>query len=384
MQWWVVHRYHLHFGLAEAARRHGVSIVTDARVTESMYEQSPVLVTTEKGKHYEFDLLIGSDGVRSTVRQIRFPSVTPRAATNNAAYRAMMPYEDVYSRVPQAREFGNAIDVWMLEKGYVIMYPLAAGRDWNAVLSVYRDQPVTQVEEEVDMAEVRDYFKEVDPRLQGIIGLVTSTKRWPLLITGPRESWSSPQKNVVLMGDAAHSMVNHLAQGAATSMEDGAFLGRVLGEVAGGVLSLEEAIHVYEKTRMPRVWIKQQASFVNGAVTMFDPERAARRDAASASSVAQTSAEAEMANLQTSSRRVTGADANARSWNLWGAPETVQSVFGYDAEGDADHAVLAYLADKTPWDGQTGISEGLEKKWTGWFVKGKDVGRIGGSRGSKL
>ena len=336
------------------------------------------------GQQYEFDLLIGSDGIKSIVRQKLFPDIKPRAVTNNAAYRAVMPYSELYSKVPEAREFGNAIDIWMLEKGYVIMYPIAAGRDWNAVLSHHRDQPVTQLEEVVDMDEVKEFYKNVDPRLKQIIEVLPSTKRWPLLITGPLASWSSSQKNVVLMGDAAHSMVNHLAQGAATSMEDGVFLGRVLAEVARGVLSLEEAIHIYEKTRMPRVWIKQQASFVNGAVTMFDPARAERRDSASADSVAQTSAEAEVANLQTCSKRVTGADANAHSWNLWGAPETVQSIFGYDPEGDAGHAVLTYLAEKTPWDRETGVSEGIERKWTGWFLDEKDVGRIAKSRGSKL
>jgi salicylate hydroxylase len=55
------------------------------------------------------------------------------------------------------------------------------------------------------------------------------------------------------MGDAAHSMVNHMAQGAATSMEDGAFLGRVISEVVRGVITMPEAISIYEKTRMPRV-----------------------------------------------------------------------------------------------------------------------------------
>lgn len=383
-QWWVVHRHHLHFGLAEAARRHGVKIITNARVVEINHQQSPVQVRTAGGGHYEFDLLVGSDGIKSVVRQTLFPDVKPRAVTYNAAYRAVMPYKELYSRVPEARHFGNAIDIWMLEKGYVIMYPIAAGRDWNAVLSHHRDQPVTQVEEVVDMAEVRDFYRDVDPRLKKIIDVIPSTKRWPLLITGPLPSWSSPQKNVVLMGDAAHSMVNHLAQGAATSMEDGAFLGRVLAEVVRGILSLQEAIHIYEKTRMPRAWIKQQASFVNGAVSMYDAVRAERRDAASAGSVAQTSAEAEVANLQTSSRRVMGSDANAHSWNLWGAPETVQSIFSYDPEGDADHAVLMYLTEKTPWDRETGVSEGLERKWTGWFVEDKDVGRVARSRSSKL
>ena len=234
------------------------------------------------------------------------------------------------------------------------------------------------------MNEVRECFKDVEPRVKKIIDLIPSTKRWPLLVTGPLESWSSPQKNVVLMGDAAHSMVNHLAQGAATSMEDGAFLGRVMAEVVRGVLTLEEAVHVYEKTRIPRAWIKQQASFTMGALYMAEETRAKPRDAASTDSAAQTTAEAELENLQGASRRVTGPDANALSWNLWSAPETVQSIFGYDPEGDADFAVLKYLSEKTPWNRNTGISEGIERKWTGWFLPEKEVGRIGKSRGSKL
>jgi salicylate hydroxylase len=66
--------------------------------------------------------------------------------------------------------------------------------------------------------------------------------------------------------DAAHSMVNHMAQGAATSMEDGAFLGRAIGAVVQGKMSMKEAIHIYEKSRMPLAHVKQQVSFLNGAI----------------------------------------------------------------------------------------------------------------------
>ena len=380
----MVHRHHLHCGLSEGARRHGVKIVTGARVANIQYETSPVRVRTEKGEEYTFDLLIGSDGLKSIVRSTLYPDIKPRAATNNAAYRAVIPYQEVWDKVPESREFGNAIDVWSVEKGYVITYPISAGRDWNTVLSHYRDSPVTDVEEDVDMAEVREYFKDIDPRLKKIIDIIPSTKRWPLLITGPLESWSSPKKNVVLMGDAAHSMQNHLAQGAATSMEDGAFLGRVLAEVVRGVLTLEEAIHIYEKTRMPRAWMKQQASFAMGQMYMAPSPLAEYRDAASAASVEQTVEQSEIGNLQTTSKKVTGPDANEQSWNLWGSPDTVRSIFSYDAEGDADHAVLTYLSEKTPWNRNTGMSEGLERKWTSWFLPGEHVGRIGKAKGSKL
>lgn len=348
------------------------------------YDSSPVKVTTEKGQTYTFDLLIGSDGLKSIVRKVLFPDVKPRAATNNAAYRSVIPYEELWQKVPESREFGNDIDVWSVEKGYMITYPISAGRDWNTVLSHYRDKPVTDVEEDVDMNEVRDYFKDIDPRAKKIIDIIPNTKRWPLLITGPLESWSSPKKNVVLMGDAAHSMMNHLAQGAATSMEDGAFLGRMLGEVVRGSITIEEAVHLYEKARMPRAWIKQQSSFSMGILYMAPPPMSDYRDAASASSVSTTAGQTEINNLQTTSKRVTGPDVNETSWNLWGAPDTVRSIFSYDPEGDADYTVLKYLMDKSPWDMNTGTSEGLVKKWTGWFLPKEFQDRITHAKGSKL
>ena len=49
-------------------------------------------------------------------------------------------------------------------------------------------------------------------------------------------------------------------------MEDGAFLGRCLGEVVKGRISVAEAVDIYEKTRMPKAYLKQQVSFLNGAI----------------------------------------------------------------------------------------------------------------------
>src|SRR5436305_5013153 len=60
--------------------------------------------------------------------------------------------------------------------------------------------------------------------------------------------------------------INHMAQGAATSMEDGAFLGRTIRAVVQGRISMKEAIGIYERTCMPLEHVKQQISFLNGAI----------------------------------------------------------------------------------------------------------------------
>lgn len=136
--------------------------------------------------------------------------------------------------------------------------------------------------EDVTKEEVLEIYKEYDPAIRRALEMIEHPlKRWPLLLT-VCPTWTPKQKNMVLIGDAAHSMTNHMAQGAATSMEDGAFLGIVISEVAKGKMKLADALDVYETERMPLADLKQQISFLNGLVYHAEDgsEGQRRRDAA--------------------------------------------------------------------------------------------------------
>lgn len=175
------------------------------------------------------------------------------------------------------------------------------------------------------------------------------------MVTGPLKSWSSPQKNVVLMGDAAHSMVNHMAQGAATSMEDGAFLAKCIGAVVQGKMSFREAINLYEKERMPKAYEKQQVSFINGAIWHLPdgPEQRAR--------------DAVMAPELEGKYFI-------RSSNLYGDPQTVLNVYGYDAEAHADIALTKYFNNgQEPAHPETEVTPTLQAKYMGWFLPSSSV-----------
>ncbi|EXJ68428.1 uncharacterized protein A1O5_08220 [Cladophialophora psammophila CBS 110553] len=346
------HRMHLHAGLAEVARREGANLVIDARVVDVDWTSSPsnkVTVTTAKGQSWTFDLLIGADGVRSTVRKAIMPQVKPAPPTGNCAYRALVPYDEI-RRDPIAKELieKRTMEVWMADKSYIISYPISGGKLFNMVLSHHVDHLVDDVQD-IDMErDFRQKYKDYDPRIKRIVDMVTSARRWPLLVTGPLDSWSTKEKNIVLMGDAAHSMTNHMAQGAATSMEDGAFLARTLARVVEGKLNIAQAIEIYEKTRMPKAYYKQQVSFLNGAIWQVpDGPIQEARDKAMAPELK--------------------GEQFMRSPNLYGDPVTTLSVYNYDAEEDAEIAIRAYLEKCEPFDVKTGVTDRELERFVGWW-----------------
>lgn len=209
-------RHHLLMGLLETARAHGCTIHTASRVT-SINHTAPkkrVHVSTAAGGRYNFDLLIGADGLNSVVRCHLFPAAGPRPLNNNAAYRATLPYSVLRSD-PELRSLAEEpnMDVWLGPAGYVISYPISGGETYNIVFSHQRPQPIT-APEEIDYHDLVDEYWDFDPRLRKIISLLDARaiRRWPLLQTD-LEKWGSEEGNVVLIGDAAHSMVNHMAQG---------------------------------------------------------------------------------------------------------------------------------------------------------------------------
>lgn len=155
-----------------------------------------------------------------------------------------------------------------------------------------------------------------------------------------------------------------MAQGAATSMEDGAFLGRCIQQLVQKRLSLKEAIEVYEKARIPKAHLKQQISFLNGVIWQLPdgPAQEARNNAM---------------------RPELEEKSFLRSPNLYGDPTTVLSVYGYDAEDHADMAISEFLSGTAMMDHRTKVTKDVAIQHVKWFLQPEY--RMGGSEvGSKL
>jgi salicylate hydroxylase len=142
-------------------------------------------------------------------------------------------------------------------------------------------------------------------------------------------------------------------------MEDGAFMGVVVGEVIRGSISIPEAITLYEQKRMPRVWTKQQYSFVNGTYNMAGGEAAERRNRASRPEVDALSQDVIRPNRTL--------PPQYRSWQIWASPISSPSVLYFDAECDAEQAVLEHLQNTTAMDPKTLVAKGLWDRWWGYI-----------------
>lgn len=201
-----------------------------------------VSLKLESGATVAGDALVGADGVHSRIRQGLFGPDQPRF-TGIIAWRGVVPMEKLPKDM--ARMIGTN---WVGPGGHVVHYPLRAGKVMNFVYALERSD--WQVESwsargtnEELTHDVRGWHEDV----QTLVRNIPVPYKWALMVRAPMERWSIGR--VTLLGDACHSMLPFLGQGANTAMEDGYILARALTELDGDIPS---RLLRYENARRDR------------------------------------------------------------------------------------------------------------------------------------
>ena len=199
-------------------------------------------------------VLVGADGIHSTVRGELFGPEQPRF-TGCIAYRGLVPADRLGHL-----ELEVLANNWMGPGGHFVHYFVAGGRLVNFV--AIKERETWTRESWTDRGEVTDAlaaFKGWHPQVGAIIGAVDETFIWGLFDRAPLERWSVGR--VTLLGDACHAMLPFMAQGAAQSIEDGATLATCLLE--DGAADIASALRRYEALRRPRATRLQEMSRAN-------------------------------------------------------------------------------------------------------------------------
>ncbi|WP_433531720.1 FAD-dependent monooxygenase [Micromonospora sp. CA-263727] len=214
---------------AGGAVRHGAEVCTIDLLPAG------VGVTFVDGTQTEYDLVIGADGPRSSIRALAALGGPPRPA-GQVVYRGVVRH-------------GPVVDEWTALLGQrcgFLVVPIGAGR-----LHCYADEAGTEPPAD-PRARLRELFGDYGGPVPEVLDALD---RVHVSTTDEVELGRWYRGRVLLVGDAAHATAPTLSQGAAMALEDAV----VLAESLHAASSVEAALTAYESRRRPRTrWVRDR------------------------------------------------------------------------------------------------------------------------------
>ncbi|KAF9490643.1 FAD/NAD(P)-binding domain-containing protein [Pleurotus eryngii] len=322
-----IHRADLHRLLLELARPF-MSLSTNSRVVSA--DPGVPAVTLESGAVIHADLIIGADGVKSTIREIVVGGPDKPVATGDAAYRAIIPTAAMLQD-PGLKHLVDETEMtgWIGPKKHIIGYCIRGKKEYNLVMA----HPAPATEEsytaEGSTDKMRADFAGWEPQVQKLLALVPSTLIWPLLDRAPLDTWIHGDGRIILLGDACHPMLPYRAQGSAMAVEDAAVLGNLLSRLTSRG-QLTPLLYAYQSLRYPRATTTQAAA--RGNQNVFHLEDGPAQEARDAS----MNTAMDLALRAAAGEVLDDSCETAGNSNIWADRQKNRDQFGYDADEEVE------------------------------------------------
>lgn len=235
-----VHRPRLHGALLDRVRAAGVEVVTGAEVT-GIVPGTPggadAVVMADRAEH-RADLVVAADGVHSAVRAVLAPRPAP-IYSGYSSWRAVLQHELDPSVLTQY--WGPHAEFGTMPVGHGLTY-------WYGYVKLPESTRYLD-----ERTAARERFDDWAPPIRHIIDATSPEaviRHDVLHLPGGMSRYHMGR--VAFVGDAAHAMLPTMGQGAATALEDGLCLGRLVGARVGAGADLGEALGEYDAARRPR------------------------------------------------------------------------------------------------------------------------------------
>jgi 2-polyprenyl-6-methoxyphenol hydroxylase-like FAD-dependent oxidoreductase len=232
----------------------GVPIRMGVDVRGLLERDGAVMAEFGDGTSGEYRLVVGADGIRSTVRQLAFGGATARPVGQHGwRFLAACPPE---------------VATWSVMLGHrtaFLTIPIGDGRVY-----CYCDVASGSVRDRSDDTDVDRLFSGFADPVPGLLGSVRDGRpvHRSTIEEVALDSWV--RGGVVLIGDAAHATSPNMAEGAAMALEDALVLARCLRQLG----AVPAALAAFEARRRPRTdWVRAQTHRRDGTRYLPAPVR---------------------------------------------------------------------------------------------------------------
>jgi salicylate hydroxylase len=209
--------------------------------------ETGVEIYFDGGKTVYADLLIGADGVNSTIRETLFGEGQPNYV-GSMCWRAVIEYR---------HKLSDSYELVFIKGNKQFMYILDVGEGYTSWIS-RKFSPDYSLSHSADQVKSRilNELTGWDKSFRAMVEATPAEQIWegPICDRPPLTHWS--QGRVTLLGDAAHPMAPALGQGANSTFEDAYELQACFSQSS----SLKEALTSYEQRRIERTKIIQARS----------------------------------------------------------------------------------------------------------------------------
>ncbi len=244
-----------------------IALETGRAATGFEQDAEGVTLRLEDGEGVRGAALVGADGLWSRIRE-QVIGDGPPAVSGHIAYRAVLPMDQVPEGIPR-----DIVQLWAGPRLHLVHYPLRRGEMMNLVAVFHSDHYAEGWDEAGDTALLWRHFEGTRPEVRALLARIETWRFWVLCDRDPRRGWS--QGRVTLLGDAAHPMLQYLAQGANMALEDAVCLADQIGARGGDIAA---AFADYEALRVLRAGRVQATARLFGEIYHAAGVRAELRD----------------------------------------------------------------------------------------------------------
>jgi salicylate hydroxylase len=272
--WLLNHRVSLHRELLHLATSDDASLPGKPAV---MHLSSKVVavdgeagrITLADGTTFEGDLIVGGDGIKSTLQQYVLGRPARAKPSGHSAYRLLIPFDrlkalqdETIDRIMSA----PCLAMFVAEDRRLVCYTCKYnGEDLLNIIAIVPDEGLFEESTESwsaagSLKDLNASFAEFCPTAKMILSQATECALYQLRDQDPLELWH--RHRALIIGDAAHPMLPHLGQGGSQSIEDAEALAYVLRTSSGlpELGHVEEALKRFQKLRHFRASISQEGS----------------------------------------------------------------------------------------------------------------------------